>query len=90
MNRETKLLAITSLPTVGNAGLKNILHIIGDKTIPIPTLIACGLGNMQGHQKISIPFYDTLYTSLKIGKEHDYQLIVYVGYLYHEEQIDII
>ena len=90
MNSELKLLAITSLPTVGNAGLKNILHIIGDKTIPVPTLIACGLGNMQGHKKLNVPFYDSLQTSLKISKENDYQLIVYVGYLNNKEQISVI
>lgn len=90
MPNELKLLAITSLPTVGNAGLKNILNIIGDKTIPIPSLIACGLGNMHGHQKIEVQFKETLLTSLQIAKAHHYKLIIYVGYLHNKEQIDII
>jgi len=90
MMKELKILAITSLPTVGNAGLKKILNIVGGQTIPIPTLIACGLGNMTGHKKIDLDFNEILHDSLQMAKNYNYELIAYVGYLKNEQQIDAI
>lgn len=90
MNKNLKLLAITSLPTVGNAGLKNMGMILGGNYIPIPTLIASGLGNMKGHQKITVDFHQTLQSSLKIVREYNLELIVYIGYLADASQITII
>ncbi|GAB1857665.1 hypothetical protein MHTCC0001_25020 [Flavobacteriaceae bacterium MHTCC 0001] len=90
MHSNLKVLAITSLPTVGNAGLKNIISVLGNSVIPIPTLIACGLGNMEGHKKIAYPFEETLTSSFELAKKNNQRLIIYTGYLLDAKQIDVI
>lgn len=90
MASNLKVFAITSLPTVGNAGLKNIISILGNRVIPIPTLVACGLGNMEGHKKINYPFEETLDCSFELAKKNNQQLIVYTGYLLNYSQIDVV
>jgi len=90
MNQNLKVLAITSLPTVGNAGLKNIISILGNKVIPVPSLIACGLGNMVGHKKLAYCFEEALSNSLELAKKNDQRLIIYTGYLLNKHQIDLI
>lgn len=90
MSSNLKVLAITSLPTVGNAGLKNIMSVLGNSVIPVPTLIACGLGNMEGHTKITIPFKETLINSFELAKNNHQRLIIYTGYLLDANQIDVI
>ncbi|MEL7119035.1 MAG: bifunctional hydroxymethylpyrimidine kinase/phosphomethylpyrimidine kinase [Bacteroidota bacterium] len=83
-----KILAISSLPTVGNAGLKNVLGILGNKVIPVPTLIISGLANMEGNQRFELPFGEILERSLWMAKKQSYQLIVYTGYMSQASQID--
>lgn len=90
MHHNLKVLAVTSLPTVGNAGLKNMISILGNDVIPLPTLIACGLGNMAGHKKVTFPFEEVLVNSLELAKNNHQRLIVYTGYLLNVKQIDCI
>lgn len=90
MVNNLKVLAVTSLPTVGNAGLKNLISVLGNSVIPVPTLIACGLGNMEGHRKITIPFEEVLSNSLELAKNNNQRLIIYTGYLLNTSQIDFI
>jgi pyridoxine kinase len=90
MSDNIRVVAITSLPTVGNAGLKNMIPLLGTYIIPVPTLLLSGLGNMEGHQKFELPFEEILNETLKMVEKQNYRLVVYVGYLRNAEQIDSI
>lgn len=85
-----KVLAISSLSSTGNAGLKNLMSILGTRIIPVPTLLISGLGNMDGHRRFAIPFKDFLYETMIMAKKNSYTLIVYTGYLDDVSQVDII
>lgn len=90
MSYSLKLLAITSLPTIGNAGLKNMMQIMGSDMIPIPTTVACGLGNMEGHTKVSVSLEETLEHTMTIARTYGFRLVVYVGYLVDSSQLEMI
>lgn len=85
--KNLKALAISSFPTVGNAGLKNFMSILGDKVFPVPTLIISGLGNMTGHQRFNLPFKAILEETLWMAQKHHFQIIVYTGYFNKAQQI---
>lgn len=89
MKNKTKLkvLAISSLPTVGNAGLKNIIGILGGHVLPVPTLIISGLGNMAGHQRFTLPYKDVLEQTCWMAQQQGYSLVVYTGYFHQAKQI---
>ena len=82
-----KVLAISSLPTVGNAGLINLMSILGGHVLPIPTLVISGLGNMEGNQRFVLPFRDILAHTFEMAQRCDYSLLVYTGYFNQAEQI---
>ncbi|MEM9339221.1 MAG: PfkB family carbohydrate kinase [Bacteroidota bacterium] len=90
MNDLKKVVAITSLPTVGNAGLKNMMSILGTRLLPVPTLLISGLGNMEGHRRFDVPFEELLHETFAMAERQGYQLIVYVGYLHQASQVDAI
>ncbi|MEM9832748.1 MAG: bifunctional hydroxymethylpyrimidine kinase/phosphomethylpyrimidine kinase [Bacteroidota bacterium] len=85
-----KIIAISSLPTVGNAGLKNLLAVLGIHTLPVPTLLLSGLGNMPGFQRLSVPFEELLHATFQMAQQQDYSLVVYTGYFANAEQVDIV
>ncbi len=90
MNHTSKILAISSFPTIGDVGLKNMIPILGSEIIPVPTLILNGLGNMQDVQRYKVDFESILFGSFKMAVQENYRLIVYVGYLDCADQIPII
>ncbi len=85
-----KILAINSLPTNGNAGLKMVLPVLGTRAIPVPTLLLSGIGNMAGHQRFTIPFAELLNSTLTLARDQEQPLAVYVGYLADDTQAVII
>ncbi len=90
MSKDIKVLAITSLPTIGNAGLKNMMSILGTRLIPVPSLLISGLGNMSGHQRFDLPFEELLYETFNMADSRGHTLIVYTGYLNSADQADVI
>jgi len=86
----TKVIAITSLPAVGNAGIKNILSVLGADVLPVPTLFLSGLGNLLGHRRFLVPFAEMLPATFHMAEQESYSLIVYTGYLSDADQISII
>ncbi|MBX2840771.1 MAG: bifunctional hydroxymethylpyrimidine kinase/phosphomethylpyrimidine kinase [Flammeovirgaceae bacterium] len=85
-----KVLAINSLPAIGNAGLKMVMSILGTEVIPVPSLVLSGIGSVKGFQKFPIPFRELLDSTLQLAQEQKESLILYVGYLKDATQIDII
>jgi len=83
-----KILAISSLPTLGNAGLKNIISVLGTRVLPVPSLLISGLGNMPGHQRFDIPFAELLQQTFLMAEKEDFSLILYTGYLQQAKQVD--
>ena len=87
IKRNLKVLAVSSFPTVGNAGLKNIMSVLGEKVLPVPTLVISGLGNMVGNQRFTLPFKEILEQTFWMAQQLQYQLIVYTGYFNQAAQI---
>ena len=82
-----KVLAISSLPTVGNAGVKNIIGILGGDVLPVPTLVISGLGNMAGNKRFNLPYRDILEQTFWMARQQSYRLIVYTGYFNLAQQV---
>lgn len=84
------VLAINSLPSNGNAGLKMVISVLGTLVIPVPSVILSGIGSMRhltGFTRLELAFEDLLEGSLQIARQRKQALILYVGYLGHHEQI---
>ena len=90
MKDNLRVLAITSFPTVGNAGLKNMMSILGTNLLPVPTLLLSGLGFIEGHQRFESPLEDLLNETLNMAEQQEYSLVVYIGYLREPRQVDVI
>ncbi|MEM9325554.1 MAG: bifunctional hydroxymethylpyrimidine kinase/phosphomethylpyrimidine kinase, partial [Bacteroidota bacterium] len=86
--RDRRVLAISSLPAVGSAGLKNIIGVLGTRVIPVPSLLISGLGNMAGHKRFVVPFRDLLHEAMRMAEEQGFELVLYTGYLSTPEQVD--
>ncbi|MES2730553.1 MAG: bifunctional hydroxymethylpyrimidine kinase/phosphomethylpyrimidine kinase [Bacteroidota bacterium] len=89
-NKDLKVLAINSFPANGNAGLKMVMSVLGTHVIPVPTLLLSGIGSMKGYQRYDVPFEQMLKDSLALARANGHQLVVYVGYLGHPQQADVI
>lgn len=85
-----KVLAINSLPANGNAGMKMVMHVLGTKVIPVPSLLLTGIGSISGFEKFPVNFEQLLAGTLALARKREEELIVYVGYLGNAEQIQII
>jgi len=89
-NKPPKVLAISSLPANGNAGLKMLMSVIGNRLIPVPSLVLSGIGSLPGFQKFPIPFRDLLYSSVALAAEREESLVLYTGYFYEASQVGIV
>jgi len=90
MNKNKKVLAINSLPAHGNAGLKMVMHALGTKVIPVPSLMLTGIGSIKNIKKYEIPFESMLKNTLELAGNLDEEIILYVGYLGSANQIQVI
>ncbi|MEO1652436.1 MAG: hypothetical protein AAFU64_02725, partial [Bacteroidota bacterium] len=86
-------MAINSLPTHGNAGLKMVMSVLGTRVLPVPSLLLTGIGSMRhlpGFAKFTLPFSDLLAGAFQLLEARNEQAIVYIGYLGEAQQIPII
>lgn len=85
-----KILAINSMPAYGNAGLKCVLSILQTHTVPVPSLVLSGLGNVAGHQRFTYDFQSNLMATFGHLQTFEEKAILYVGYLAAAEQVNMI
>ncbi len=92
MNRTKALhvLAISSFAVHGTASLKTFITMLGDKILPVPSLLLNGLTNMSLVKKFDPPFHELLKGTFELAASRGLDLILYIGYLGKAEQADII
>jgi pyridoxine kinase len=83
-------LAISSFAVHGTASLKTFITFLGDKILPVPSLVLNGLTNMSLVKKFDMPFRELLQSTFELAVSRELDLILYVGYLGNAEQADII
>ena len=83
-------LAISSFAVHGTASLKTFITLLGERILPVPTLMLNGLTNMTLVKKLDIPFKELLQGVFDLAIARDLDLILYIGYLGKAEQADII
>ncbi|MFM9837812.1 MAG: bifunctional hydroxymethylpyrimidine kinase/phosphomethylpyrimidine kinase [Cyclobacteriaceae bacterium] len=83
-------LAISSFAVNGTASLKTFIRILGDKVLPVPSLILNGLTNMGAVRKLEIDFKELLTSSVELALHRDVELLFYIGYLGNANQANII
>jgi len=84
------VLAIGSFAVHGTASLKTFITILGEKVLPVPSLLLNGLTNMSLVKKFEPPFRDLLQSTLDLAVSRNLELILYTGYLGSAEQAGII
>jgi pyridoxine kinase len=83
-------LAISSFAVHGTASLKTFITLLGEKILPVPSLVLNGLTNMSLVKKFDIPFRELLRGTFELAVNRDLELILYIGYVGKAEQADII
>jgi pyridoxine kinase len=83
-------LAISSFAVHGSASLKTFISVLGEKILPVPSLLLNGLTNMSLVKKFDIPFRELLHGTFELAATRDLNLIVYIGYLGNADQADTI
>ena len=83
-------LAISSFAVHGTASLKTFITILGEKILPVPSLVLNGLTNMALVKKLDIPFKELLQGTFELAENRDLDLILYIGYLGKAEHADVI
>ena len=84
------ILAISSFAVHGTASLKTFITILGEKILPVPSLVLNGLTNMALVKKLDIPFKELLEGTFELAVNRDLDLILYIGYLGKAEHADVI
>jgi pyridoxine kinase len=83
-------LAISSFSVHGTASLKTFIALLGEKILPVPSLMLNGLTNMSLVKKFETPFKELLQSTFELAVHREMELILYIGYLGKAEQADII
>jgi len=84
------VLAIGSFAVHGTASLKTFISVLGEKVLPVPSLLLNGLTNMSLVKKFDPPFDELLHATFELAASRGLELILYIGYLGKAEQADII
>ena len=84
------ILAISSYAVHGTASLKTFTTLLGEKLLPVPSVMLNGLTNMQLVKKFTMPFRELLQSTFELAVNRDLDLILYIGYLGNAEQASII
>jgi pyridoxine kinase len=84
------ILAISSYAVHGTASLKTFTTILGEKILPVPSIMLNGLTNMSLVRKFDTPFKELLKSTFELAVDRKLDVILYVGYLGKAEQADII
>ena len=79
--KQPYVLAIGSFAVHGTASLKTFITFLGDKILPVPSLMLNGLTNMSLVKKFDMPFRELLQSTLELALNRELELIVYIGYL---------
>ena len=70
--------------------MKTFITVLGEKILPVPSLMLNGLTNMSLVKKLDVPFKELLQSSLDLAVSRELELILYIGYLGNAEQAAII
>jgi pyridoxine kinase len=84
------VLAISSFAVHGTASLKTFITFLGEKVLPVPSLLLNGLTNMALVKKFETPFRELLQSTFELAKSREMELILYIGYLGDAGQAAII
>jgi len=84
------VLAVSSYAVHGTASLKTFITILGEKILPVPSLLLNGLTNMSLVRKFDLPFSDLLESTLALAAHRERDLLLYVGYLGAPAQAEIL
>lgn len=84
------VLAVSSFAVHGTASLKTFITLLGEKILPVPSLMLNGLTNMALVKKFDTPFKELLQSTFDLAVNRDLDIILYIGYLGKAEQADII
>lgn len=84
------ILAISSFAVHGTASLKTFISILGEKVLPVPSLLLNGLTNMALIKKLDLRFKELLQSSFELAANRELDLVLYIGYLGNAEQVDTI
>jgi len=85
-----RILAISSFAVHGTASLKTFITFLGDKILPVPSLMLNGLTNMSLVEKFDTPFGDLLRSTFDLAVDRELELVLYIGYLGNAGQAAII
>ncbi len=83
-------MAISSFAVHGTASLKTLITLLGEKILPVPSLLLNGLTNMSLIKKFEPPFEELLRSTFELAVNRDLELILYIGYLGSPGQAKII
>jgi pyridoxine kinase len=87
---DLKVLAINSFPVHGMAGLKTSMAILGQRVLPVPSVILNGLTNMPGVKKQFTDFKELLHGTFELVVHRKQQVLLSIGYIGQSSQVDII
>jgi len=82
--------AISSFAVHGVASLKAFISVLGERILPVPSLLLNGLTNLAQVRKFDPPFEELLTTAFDLVVSREIEVILYIGYLGHAAQVDII
>jgi pyridoxine kinase len=88
--KQPHILAVSSFAVHGTASLKTFITVLGEKILPVPSLLLNGLTNMSLVTKFEPPFKELLQGTFELAVNRNLELILYIGYLGKAEQADII
>jgi pyridoxine kinase len=88
--RSPYILAISSYAVHGTASLKTFTAVLGEKILPVPSIMLNGLTNMSLVRKFDTPFKELLQSTFELAVDRKLEVILYIGYLGKAEQADII
>ncbi len=85
-----KVLCIHSLAVHGTASLKVVMNLLGTRVLPVASLYLSGLTNLPHVIKTEVDFAPLLRHSFALARTLEERLLVYVGYLGHASQTQLI
>ena len=88
--KQPHILAIGSFAVHGTASLKTFISILGEKILPVPSLLLNGLTNMGMVKKFEPPFDELLKSTFELAEFRKLDLVLYIGYLGNANQVDVI
>ncbi|AYL94461.1 bifunctional hydroxymethylpyrimidine kinase/phosphomethylpyrimidine kinase [Mucilaginibacter celer] len=90
MKKVPHVLAISSFAVHGTASLKSFTTILGERLLPVPSLLLNGLTNMALIKKFDPPFAELLQGTFELAANRGLELILYIGYLGNAAQVAVI